>query len=344
MMSDRQALFLIFEKGFSTNSIITEVSGRGVGMDVVREHIVERLKGDLNVFSEKGQGTTFRLTIPLTLAIIRALMVRVGEVLYALPTTAIEETLLAERDDVIKVEGREAIRRGQRTYPLVRVSDILGVDGGNQEGAPKVPVVTVGFSGHRTGFIVDELVGEQQIVIKTLGTHLRSVENIAGVTILGAGEVVPILSVPDLMANSRRGGRRRDLQDDSSKAGEIGPRTVLICEDSFTTRELERSIFEAAGYHVQVAVDGAEGLSLLRGGLEVDAVVTDVQMPRMSGFDLTRAIKGDPGLSKVPVVIVTSLEREEEKAEGIEAGADGYITKSVFNQDTLLDTVERLIR
>ena len=123
-----------------------------------------------------------------------------------------------------------------------------------------------------------------------------------------------------------------------------GPRKVLICEDSFTTRELERSIFEAAGYEVETANDGAQGLTKLREGLQVDAVVTDVQMPNMTGFQLTKAIKSDASLQHIPVIIVTSLERDEEKAEGIEAGADAYITKSVFNQDTLLDTVERLIR
>ncbi len=341
-MSDRESLFLIFEKGFSTNAIITEVSGRGVGMDVVREYIVEMLKGDMNVFSTKGKGTTFRLTIPLTLAIIRALLVRVGETVFALPTTAIEETLLAEPDELIRVEGREVIRRGRRTFPLSTVADILGIKPGVPD-SPRTPIVTVGFAGHRFGFVVDEFVGEQQIVIKTLGSHLRKVENIAGVTVLGAGEIVPILNVPDLMQAARRGGRRAEAV--GVHAGSVdGPRTVLICEDSFTTRELERSIFEAAGYRVEVAADGADGLAQLRGGLAVDAVVTDVQMPVMSGFELTRAIKEDPDFSDVPVVIVTSLERDEERAEGIRAGADGYITKSVFNQDTLLDTVERLIR
>lgn len=341
-LSDRKALFLIFEKGFSTNAIITEVSGRGVGMDVVREYIVEKLKGDMNVFSTKGGGTTFRLTIPLTLAIIRALLMRVGDTVFVLPTTAIEETLLVGAEEIIKVEGREAIRRGQRTYPLISIADVLGITPGIPD-SPRLPVVAVGFSGERYAFSVDEFLGEQQIVIKTLGNHLHKVENVAGVTILGAGEIAPILNVPDLMASARRGGRRG-----GSKTGQGGrrgaPRTVLICEDSFTTRELERSIFEAAGYRVEVASDGAEGLAQLREGLRVDAVVTDVQMPRMSGFDLTRAIKNDPLLGDVPVIIVTSLERDEEKAEGIRAGADGYITKSVFNQDTLLDTVDRLIR
>ncbi|MDI6843749.1 MAG: response regulator [Anaerosomatales bacterium] len=342
-MSDREATYLIFEAGFSTSPIITEISGRGVGMDVVREFIVDKLKGSLDVESRPGEGTTFRLTIPLTLAIIRALLVRVSGQMFAIPTASIEETLRIDPAEVIKAEGREVIRRQRRTIPLVHLRDVLGLPAGEEAETRKLPVVTIGFSGHRMGFLVDAFVGEQQIVIKTLGSHLKHVDNVAGVTILGAGEVVPILNVPDLMANARRmTGKTAGTR--VKPAEERGPRRVLICEDSFTTRELERSIFEAAGYVVETATDGAAGLTKLRGGLQVDAVVTDVQMPNMTGFELTRAIKSDDALKDIPVIIVTSLEREEEKAEGIEAGADAYITKSVFNQDTLLDTVERLIR
>ncbi len=340
-ISDREARYLIFESGFSTAPIITEISGRGVGMDVVRQFVVEKLKGSLDVESELGAGTRFRLTIPLTLAIIRALLLRVGDAVFAIPTASIEETLRVTPDEILKVEGHEVIRRQRRTVPLVRLGDILGVP--HQQGTGKVPIAILGFSGHRMGFVVDSFIGEQQIVIKTLGTHLKRIENVAGVTVLGAGEIVVILNVPDLMTNARtRSGMRvREMKVEKHE----GPRRVLICEDSFTTRELERSIFEAAGYEVEVAMDGAQGLARLRqGGLKIDAVVTDVQMPNMTGFELTRAIKSDAQLKVIPVVIVTSLERDEEKAEGIDAGADGYITKSVFNQDTLLETVERLIR
>ncbi len=345
-LSDREARYLIFEKGFSTAAIITEISGRGVGMDVVREFVVERLKGALDVESELGKGSRFRLTIPLTLAIIRALLLRVGGQTFALPTSSIEETGRVDRSSVIKVEGHEVIRRQRRTVPLVHLRDILGIESDDDPTRPKIPVATLGFSGHRIGLIVDEFVGEQQIVIKTLGTHLKRVDNVAGVTILGAGEVVPILNVPDLMTNGRQltGVRARKAGSVVEAGKDKGPSRVLICEDSFTTRELERSIFEAAGFEVETATDGAMGLARLKEGLNPDAVVTDVQMPNMTGFELTRAIKADDMLKAIPVIIVTSLEREEEKAEGINAGADAYITKSVFNQDTLLDTVERLIR
>jgi len=342
-MSDREARYLIFEAGFSTSAIITEISGRGVGMDVVREFVVTKLKGSLDVQSELGKGTVFKLTIPLTLAIIRALLVTVSGQTFALPTASVEETLRIEPTEVIRVEGREVIRRQRRTIPLVRLRDVLGLEVMPVEGK-KIPMVTVGFSGHRMGFLVDAFNGEQQIVIKTLGTHLRRIDNVAGVTILGAGEVIPILNVPDLMNHARQLAGMRVRHEAVVSKAEAGPKRILICEDSFTTRELERSIFEAAGYDVETATDGAIGLAKLREGLKVDAVVTDVQMPNMTGFQLTRAIKDDDLLKGIPVVIVTSLEREEEKAEGINAGADAYITKSVFNQDTLIDTVERLIR
>jgi len=340
-MSDREAVYFIFEKGFSTSTIITEISGRGVGMDVVREFIVEKLKGSLDVKSTFGEGCVFRLTIPLTLAIIRALILKVGDQVFALPTTSIEETLRVTPSEIIKVEGREVIRRQRRTIPLVRLGDVLGVPHKGPKGL-KTPIATIGFAGHRIGLVVDALVGEQQIVIKPLGSHLRKIDNVAGVTVLGAGDVVPILNVPDLMERARRRSGTRAVSAKESKSQR--PKRVLICEDSFTTRELERSIFEAAGYEVEVALDGAMGFAKLKEGIAVDAVVTDVQMPNMTGFELTRAIKADPALSKIPVIIVTSLERDEEKAEGAEAGADAYITKSVFNQDTLLDTVDRLIR
>jgi chemotaxis protein histidine kinase CheA len=342
-MSDREATYLIFESGFSTAQIITEISGRGVGMDVVRQFVIDKLKGSMDVESELGKGTMFRLRIPLTLAIIRALILRIGTHLFAMPTGSIEETLRVSPEDIMKVEGREVVRRQRRNVPMVRLGDVLGVPHAEQTGE-KRPMTIVGFSGHRMGFLVDSFIGEQQIVIKNLGSHLRKVENVAGVTILGAGEVVVILNVPELMNNARSMSGQRVSQADKAATAERGPRKILICEDSFTTRELERSIFEAAGYDVEVAMDGAQGLKMLREGLGADAIVTDVQMPNMTGFELTQAVKQDAKLADTPVIIVTSLERDEEKAIGIQVGADAYITKSVFNQDTLLDTVERLIR
>lgn len=340
-MSDQEAQYLIFETGFSTSQIITEVSGRGVGLDVVRQFISEKLKGSFDVESEVGQGTRMTLTLPLTLAIIRALLIVAGGQKFALPTTTVEETHKVDADSVKKVEGREAIWLRSRSVPIVRLDRVLGIPQVAVEEDGSLSMVIVSVSGQRMGFVVDELLGEQQIVIKTLGSHLRQVDNVAGATILGAGEVVLILHAPDLVASARAlsgmrvPGRRPEERVE-------GGRRVLIVEDSFTTRELERSIFEASGYEVATATDGDEALGMVK-AQDFDVVVTDVQMPNMDGFELTRRIKDDERLARIPVVIVTSLEREEEKRKGIDAGADAYITKSVFNQETLLDTVERLI-
>jgi len=342
-LSDRQAMYLIFEPGFTTSSIITELSGRGVGMDVVREFAVEKLRGALDVESTPGEGTTFSLTIPLTLALIRALLVRVDGQTFAVPTVSITETLRIDPAEVMRTEGHDVIRRERRTVPIVSMCDVLGFDAVAVT-PRRLPVIVVGLSGQRMGFVVDAMLGEQRIVIKTLADQLGRAEMVAGVTVLGAGEVVPILDVSALMARGREiSGFRSRRPQPVAVQQPARRRSVLICEDSFTTRELERSIFEAAGYSVETEPDGAQGLARLQEGLRVDAVVTDVQMPAMTGFELARAIKTDPALRDIPVVIVTSLERAEEKAEGIDSGADAYITKSVFNQDTLLDTVERLI-
>lgn len=342
-LTDREAVFLVFETGFSTSQIITEMSGRGIGMDVVKEFIVEKLKGSVNIESRLGEGTQIILTLPLTLAIIRALLVRCSSQTFALPTTAVEETLTMSAEDVCKTQGREAVRLRRRTVPLVRLDRILGLPSKDGDHARKLQVVVVGLSGQRMGLVVDELAGEQQIVIKSLGSHLKRVPNVAGATILGAGEIVIILLVPDLMSAARTVMSSAVRQEGGEGEISRGPGRILIVEDSFTTRELERSIFEAAGYMVETAVDGMDALDQLEHA-QFDLIVTDVQMPRLNGFELTATVKRDQRFAHIPVVIVTSLEREEEKRKGIEVGADAYVTKSVFNQDTLLEIVERLSR
>ncbi|RJQ55972.1 MAG: hybrid sensor histidine kinase/response regulator [Actinobacteria bacterium] len=342
-LTDREALFLTLETGFTTSQIITEMSGRGIGLDVVKQYVVEKLKGSINLESEMGKGTTIILTLPLTLAIIRALLVRVSGQTFALPTTSVEETLTIGPEDISKTQGREAIRLRRRTVPLVRLDQLLRLPPADSDPFGKTHVVVLGMAGQRIGLVVDELSGEQQIVLKSLGSHLKRVPNVAGATVLGAGEIVIILLVPDLMNSAKSIAKSLSPYERAGGDERAKLQRVLVVEDSFTTRELERSIFEASGYEVDVAVDGADALEKL-GSSRFDVIVTDVQMPRLNGFELTEKVKSDPRFAQIPVVIVTSLEREEEKRRGIEVGADAYVTKSVFNQDTLLEIVERLTR
>lgn len=338
-LDEQDILYLIFESGFSTSTIITDVSGRGVGMDIVKKKIEEELKGSVKIESNLGKGVKYTLMLPLTLAIIRALLIKVGDRIFAIPTTALEETIKINQRKIQKIKGKEAFQLRGNFIPLVSLSNILGLkERGSVDG--DISIVIINSGGRRIGFKVQDLIFEQQIVIKTLGNHLKKVTNIAGTTILGEGEIVLILHIPDLIKSAREieGLKAWYKKKKGSKQSEV---KILVVEDSLTTRELEKSIFEAAGYQVDLAINGQEALSLLD-QKNYDLVVTDIQMPLMDGFELTKTIKENDKLKQIPVVILTSLENDTEKQKGIEVGADAYIVKSTFDQASLLNTINRL--
>ncbi len=338
-LDEQDILYLIFESGFSTSTIITDVSGRGVGMDIVKRKIEEELKGSVKIESNLGKGVKYTLMLPLTLAIIRALLIKTGDRVFAIPTTALEETIKINQRKIQKIKGKEAFQLRGNFIPLVSLSNILGLEErGSVDG--DISIVIINSGGRRIGFKVQDLIFEQQIVIKTLGNHLKKVTNIAGTTILGEGEIVLILHIPDLIKSAREieGLKTWYKKKKESKQSEV---KILVVEDSLTTRELEKSIFEAAGYQVDLAINGQEALSLLD-QKNYDLVVTDIQMPLMDGFELTKTIKENDELKQIPVVILTSLENDTEKQKGIEVGADAYIVKSTFDQASLLNTINRL--
>jgi len=338
-MSDREAIYLVFNPGLSTSKIITDTSGRGVGMDVVKKN-VEEMKGKVELQSELGQLTKVKLTLPLTLAVIGALVVEARGQMFAIPTLSIESVTSLSGADIHSVAGREAIKSGGRTVPLVRLGQVLELPGEEKEEGG-VGVV-IGYAHQRICFLVDGLIGEQEIAIKGMGGLIKRVKNIAGATILGTGRVVPILHIPDLMASAMAiSGVRVPYQMREEKE-EKEPPSILVVEDSLITRELEKSILEASGYSADIAIDGLEALEKL-GQKKFDLVVADIQMPRMDGFQLAEKIRKSKKYKEIPIVIVTSLEREEDKRRGIEVGADAYIVKSRFDQSNLLDTIERLI-
>ncbi len=337
-MDERQAASLIFKSGVSTSPMITEVSGRGLGLAIVREK-VERVGGSVLMESKLGTGTTFRLILPLALARFRGILVRVGESLFVLPTRHVQRVLRVSRDEIKSAENRETIEIDGHAVSAVRLNDAFEITQKPSDSDPKrkMPVLVLAWAGEQIGFIVDEILDEQEVLVKSLGKQLRRVRNIAGATVLGSGKVLPVLNVADLMqsaVNMAHGAARHEARE--------SPKSILVAEDSITARTLLKNILEFAGYKVKTAVDGVEALSALANE-GFDLVVSDVEMPRMGGFDLTAKIRADKRLSELPVVLVTALESREHRERGVDVGANAYIVKSSFDQGNLLEVVRRLI-
>ncbi len=345
-LSEEDLKEAIFNAGISTSPIITDISGRGVGLDVVRRN-VEALHGRIDVDTALGKGTTFTLTLPLTLTSSRGLLVRVSNELFAIPHNAIEYIMYVRPREVVPLEGQDTVLYNGRPLTLVRLGDVLNLPRSDaQSEDARIPVVVLAAAERRMAFAVDSLAGEQEVVIKGLGRQLSRVGGIAGATVMGSGEVVLILNVADLIKLGLRSDRRSFLAALVKAAPAVETRArrrILVVDDSITTRTLEKNILEAAGYTVQLATDGQEALGTIAASGVPDLVVSDVVMPRLDGFGLTQRIREDPHTASVPVILVTSLDSAEDKARGIEVGADAYITKSSFDQNNLLETIEQLI-
>ena len=344
-ISDDEAMRLIFVSGLSTSSIITDITGRGVGMDVVRKN-VESLHGHVDVDSTPGQGTKMTLVLPLTLATTQELLVQVGDQIYGIPISSVERIQRISPQDISTVEGKEAIVVDDEPISLVYLSDVLELGRQKEEVRPdqKMPVVILSAGRKRIAFLVDGVVGQQESVVKSLGKQLSRVRNVAGATILGTGQVIMTLNSSDLVKSARGMAGRTSItaRISQAKVKEVAQSTILVVDDSLTTRNLEKNILETAGYETKVAADGVEALSVLQSD-HCDLVVSDILMPEMDGFELTAAIREQSAFKEIPVILVTALESREDKERGIEVGADAYIVKSSFDQETLLEAVEQLI-
>ncbi|RPI34926.1 MAG: hybrid sensor histidine kinase/response regulator [Chloroflexota bacterium] len=345
-LSDSEVAEAIFQAGVSTRMTATNISGRGVGLDVVRRN-VEELNGRINLSWKPDYGTVFRLTLPLGLTSSRGLLVHVSGQLFAIPLSAVEHILLVDRSKIASLEGRDTVKYEGRPITLVSLGDLLDLPRATgAQAAERIPVVVLGVAERRMAFAVDELSGEQEMVIKGLGKQLQRVGGIAGATVMGDGQVVLILNVADLIKLALHGDRRKiieEIEELETPEAEISQGVILVVDDSITTRTLEKNILEAAGYLVKVAVDGQEALGVIASEGMPCLIISDIMMPRMDGFELTRRIKSDPRLSKIPVILVSSLDSTEDKAKGIEAGADAYIVKGQFDQGNLLDTIRQLV-
>jgi two-component system chemotaxis sensor kinase CheA len=323
---------VLAEPGFSTAGSVSELSGRGVGLDAVKRH-VESLGGTLEIRSKPGHGTEVILLLPMTLAMLHLLLVERGGQVLGLPMSSVVEALTA--DTVTRLAGQKALELRGGSVPMADVADIIGLDAPGLESAP--PAVIVDASGRRVAATCDRILGDQEAVVKGLGPMLTDVPGYLGATILADGRIALILD-PAYVARgaSRDRGRGRDEADHRP------PAKVLVVDDQFTVRELQRSILETAGYRIATARNGREALESLEREGDVELVVTDIEMPEMDGLALLRQIRGraEPSL---PVVVVSSRGGDEDRRCGVEAGADAYVVKSEFNQQLLLDTVRRLV-
>ncbi len=337
-MTSAQLQQLIFLPGFSTSTFVTELSGRGVGLDVVRVN-VDRLKGDIRMESVQHQGTVTQVRLPLSLSTTRLLLASVGDRLYGLPIEFIYTSRRVREEDIFTLEGRPAIVLDGQPLLAPRLADLLELPAENQGRETVCIVIQVG--DERLGLRVDELLAEEEVVSKPLGAPLTRVRNVAGLTILGSGEICALLNPADLLRSAHKPGTQmRSVELGVQK--EVVKATILLVEDSALVRAMEKRILEDAGYEVVAAEDGLDALNAL-GRRSFAAVVSDINMPNMDGLMLTARIRKESRYKDLPVILVTSLSSDEVKRRGLEDCSNAYIPKPSFDQRVLLETLKRLI-
>ncbi|MDO9304939.1 MAG: chemotaxis protein CheW [Sulfuricurvum sp.] len=345
-MSEKEAFGLIFRPGFSTAAQVTSVSGRGVGMDVVKTNI-EKLNGMIDIDSEVGHGTSMKLKIPLTLAIIQALLVGVQEEYYAIPLASVLETVRISKDDIYTVENRSVMRLRDEVLSLVHIGDIFEVER-VFDSSEHAYVVVLGLAESKIGLIVDTLIGQEEIVIKSLGEYLKGIEGIAGATIRGDGGVTLIVDVAALMQMAK--SVKSTIGSESGDAKKLGIKNsasdycVMIVDDSKTDRTIMRKSLEPLGVTLVEAVDGVEALNILKQGDHYfDAMLIDIEMPRMDGYSLALEIKKYNKYKNLPLIAVTSRAGKADRMRGVESGMIEYITKP-YSPEYLMNVVKRNIK
>ncbi|KDB10662.1 CheA signal transduction histidine kinase [Burkholderia sp. lig30] len=341
-LSDHELLDFLLLPGFSMREQVTDVSGRGVGLDAVHE-MVKTVRGTVRIVNEPGRGTRFVLQLPLTLSVIRSLLVEVGGEAYAFPLAHVRRTVELARADIDMLEGQQHFSFDGRPVGLVTAHQLLGT-GAPDAAQANQPVVVIGDERETYGVAVDRFLGERMLVVQPLDRRLGKVKDVAAAALMENGDAVLILDVDDLLRSvdkAVRGGQLARVQQAGSAAARRS-KQVLVVDDSLTVRELERKLLEKRGYDVTIAIDGMDALNALRGA-NFDLVVTDVDMPRMDGIELVTLIKRDKLLNTLPVMIVSYKDREEDRRRGLDAGADYYLAKSSFHDEALLDAVRDLI-
>lgn len=341
-LNDQEALSLIFQSEVSTSPIITDISGRGLGLAIVREK-VEKLGGQVSLEAERGVGTTFRIVLPVTLATFRGILVQVSGQVFVVPTLYVERVTRVKTDMIKTVENRETITLDERAVSLARLADVLELPREERqgEGSSFIQIMVLSSGEKNIAFVVDEILNEREVLVKSMGNQLTRVRNISGATILGTGKVVAILNVSDLMKSAVKVPTAPVIEAKKQEV-DLMKKSILVAEDSITSRTLLKNILVSAGYDVKTTVDGLDAFTALRTG-DFDLVVSDIEMPRMNGFDLVSRIRSDRKTTDLPVVLVTGLESREDRERGIDVGANAYIVKRSFDQSNLLEVIRKLI-
>ncbi len=345
-MSDREAFNLIFKPGFSTAKVVSNVSGRGVGMDVVKTNI-EKLNGIIEIDSEVGVGTTQKLKIPLTLAIIQALLVGVQEEYYAIPLSSVLETVRISQDEIYTVDGKSVLRLRDEVLSLVRLSDIFKVDA-ILESNSDVYVVIIGLADQKIGVIVDYLIGQEEVVIKSLGYYLKNTRGIAGATVRGDGKITLIVDVGAMMdmAKSIKVNITTLMSESENTKSKNSPSDyiVLAIDDSSTDRAIIRKCLKPLGITLLEAANGLEGLEMLKNGDKIpDAILVDIEMPKMDGYTFASEVRKYNKFKNLPLIAVTSRVTKTDRMRGVESGMTEYITKP-YSGEYLTTVVKRSIK
>ncbi len=344
-LSESELLEFLFLPGFTMKEGVTQISGRGVGLDVVQE-MIRQVRGLVRITARPGEGTRFKLELPLTLSVVRSLLVSIGGEPYAFPFAHIARALKLPLAQVKVMEGRQYIELEGQAVGLVAAHQVLGcAPAPVEEAGQDLSVVLLGGAGGLYGVVVDRFVGGAELVVRPLDPRLGKIKDIGAAALTEDGEPLLIVDVDDMIRSLEKlsaSDRLGTVGGQAPAQGGSQRKRVLVVDDSFTVRELERKLLDHHGYHVEVAVDGMDGWNALRGG-QFDLVISDIDMPRMDGIELVRRIRADAALHAMPVMILSYKDREEDRQRGLEVGADYYLTKGSFQNNAMIDAVVDLI-
>jgi two-component system chemotaxis sensor kinase CheA len=347
-LTEQEVRDLIFLPGFSTSAMITDLSGRGVGMDVVKRTVIDNLQGTISIESRAGEGARFTLRLPLSLAMMRVLLVRVSGQLLGFTAQYVAELVSVPRSKMVEVADRSAVIVRNEFVPVMKLSELVDLPPmpvtpkHPARSEPDVLLLITRLHHEKLALEIDELIDERDLVIKQLPPHLRASTLISGMVTTGHNHLVSLLHVPHLMTLSKRTRSLRPDREQAESGREKLRQRILVVDDSLNTREIERDVLEAWGYQVTLAENGQDGLDKALAE-DFDAILTDVEMPVMDGFTLTARLRQEARYQHKPIIIITSREKESDRRRGIQVGADAYIVKGSFDQSSLVDTLRVLL-